>query len=44
MFFTQEDSNSLEENEEEEPKILFMGIKNEYDNHSEYEEEVNFEK
>jgi hypothetical protein len=36
-------SSSLKENEEEEPELLFMGIKNQYDNHLEYEEEVNFE-
>jgi hypothetical protein len=37
-FFTQEDSSSSQESEEEEQELLFMGIKNQYDNHSEYEE------
>jgi hypothetical protein len=43
VFFTQEDNNSSEENEEGEPELLFMGIKNQDDKHSKYEEEVNFE-
>jgi hypothetical protein len=36
-FFTQEDNSSSEENEEEKLEILFMGIKTQDDNHSEYE-------
>jgi hypothetical protein len=43
MFFTQEDSSSSKENEEDEPELLFMGIKNQDDKHLEDEEEVNFE-
>jgi hypothetical protein len=43
MFFTQEDSSPSEENEEDEPKLLFMGIKTQYDKHSEDEEKVKFE-
>ena len=34
MFFTQEDNSSSKENEENEPEILFMGIKNQYDENS----------
>jgi hypothetical protein len=43
MIFTQEDNSSSEENEENEPEILFMGIKTQDDSHSEDEEEVNLE-
>lgn len=40
-FFTQEDSISSEESEEDEKETLFAGMKNQDDNHSEDEEEVN---
>jgi hypothetical protein len=43
MFFTQEDSISSVENEEDEPKLLFTGIKTQDDSHLEDEEEVNLE-
>jgi hypothetical protein len=42
-FFTQDDSSSSEESEEEEVEILFMGMKTQYDNHLEDEEELNLE-
>jgi hypothetical protein len=38
IVFTQEDSRSYEESEEEEPEVLFMGMKTLDDNHSEDEE------
>jgi TATA-binding protein-associated factor Taf7 len=42
-FFTQEDSISSEESEEDEKETLFVGMKTQDDNHSEDEEEVNLE-
>jgi hypothetical protein len=42
-FCIQEDNSSLDENEEDELDILFMGIKIQDESHSEDEEEVNFE-